>query len=242
MVYVLTPSLNKSFKFQSQWPYNKSQSYLLQTLLSDIENDKDKTFKETENNYIFTTKVNYSNNKDLVKQDIYLDKDLNITEVHVKNSQDQILMKMKFTEIDLKSNYNDTYFSLNDNMKTASVTEESKPVASIDSVIYPMYIPQNTYLANQERLNTDGGERVILTFDGDNPFMFVQETINVTEDFVTIPMYGEPDLLVDTVAAISEDSITWVSGGVEYYVVSDVLTATDLINVAKSISTMPIAK
>ena len=27
-VYVVTPSLNKSFKFQSDWPYNNSQVYL----------------------------------------------------------------------------------------------------------------------------------------------------------------------------------------------------------------------
>ena len=34
-VYVLTPSLNKSFKFQSEWPYNNSQSYLFQTVIQD---------------------------------------------------------------------------------------------------------------------------------------------------------------------------------------------------------------
>ena len=28
-VYVVTPSLNKSFKFQSDWPYNNSQVYIL---------------------------------------------------------------------------------------------------------------------------------------------------------------------------------------------------------------------
>ena len=28
-VYVLTPSLNKSFKFQSDWPYINSQIYLI---------------------------------------------------------------------------------------------------------------------------------------------------------------------------------------------------------------------
>lgn len=32
-VFVLTPSLNKSFKFQSEWPYNNSQSYLLQPIM-----------------------------------------------------------------------------------------------------------------------------------------------------------------------------------------------------------------
>ena len=31
-VYVITPSLNKSFKFQSEWPYNNSQIYLLHLL------------------------------------------------------------------------------------------------------------------------------------------------------------------------------------------------------------------
>ena len=32
-VYVVTPSLNKSFKFQSDWPYNNSQVYLLNSIL-----------------------------------------------------------------------------------------------------------------------------------------------------------------------------------------------------------------
>ena len=32
-VYVVTPSLNKSFKFQSEWPTNSSQSYILVSIL-----------------------------------------------------------------------------------------------------------------------------------------------------------------------------------------------------------------
>ena len=35
-VYVLTPALNKSFKFQSDWPNDNSQIYLLDALLRDI--------------------------------------------------------------------------------------------------------------------------------------------------------------------------------------------------------------
>ena len=35
-VYVVTPSLNKSFKFQSDWPYNNSQVYLLNSILEDL--------------------------------------------------------------------------------------------------------------------------------------------------------------------------------------------------------------
>ena len=45
-VYVLTPSLNKSFKFQSDWPNNNSQTYLLASLLDDITSDNKRTFEE----------------------------------------------------------------------------------------------------------------------------------------------------------------------------------------------------
>ena len=40
-VYVLTPAFNKSFKFQSDWPYDNSQIYLLDAIVHDIQNDKD---------------------------------------------------------------------------------------------------------------------------------------------------------------------------------------------------------
>ena len=62
-VYVLTPSLNKSFKFQSEWPYNNSQSYLPQIIIKDIEEDKTKEIIKNDDEYIIKTKANYSNNK-----------------------------------------------------------------------------------------------------------------------------------------------------------------------------------
>ena len=47
-VYVVTPSLNKSFKFQSEWPYNSSQAYILSSLLKDLENDSNVILEEKE--------------------------------------------------------------------------------------------------------------------------------------------------------------------------------------------------
>ena len=46
-ITVVTPSLNKSFKFQSDWPYNNSQSYLLESIADDIKEDEEsKSFGE----------------------------------------------------------------------------------------------------------------------------------------------------------------------------------------------------
>ena len=44
-VYVVTPSLNKSFKFQSDWPYNNSQIYLLGSIIEDLTEDEDRVLK-----------------------------------------------------------------------------------------------------------------------------------------------------------------------------------------------------
>ena len=82
-VYIVTPSLNKSFKFQSDWPYNNSQVYLLSSLLDDIKNDEERKFETTDSGYVFTSMVNYPNNEKLVSQKVYFDKDYLPTKVEV---------------------------------------------------------------------------------------------------------------------------------------------------------------
>lgn len=239
IVYVLTPSLNKSFKFQSEWPYNNSQSYLLQTVIQDLKNDENLGFEENNDGYIFTSTVNYANNPNLVKQKVYLDKDLNIKEVIVLNNEDVMQMKMTYNSIDYKATFDDSYFTLKGNMSNVDTNTTSK---SLDSIIYPMYVPANTYLSGQEKVMVEDGERVILTFNGDSPFMVIQETIKPTEELLTIPMYGEPYIVTGTVGALSDSSVTWVNNGVEFYVVSDVLNTNDLLQVANSIGTLLVGK
>ena len=237
-VYVLTPSLNKSFKFQSEWPYNNSQSYILQTILKDIESDNEKVFEEINDSYIFTTKVNYSNNNELIKQKITLDKDLNLKNVVVLNDKDEIQMKMTFNSIDYNATYDENYFVLSSNVSN-ELDETNK---TLDSIIYPMYIPNNTQLSGQEKLATENGERIILTFSGETPFTIIQETANPSSELTTIPMYGEPYIITDTVGVLAEDSVTWISNGVEFYVVSEALNSNQLLEVANSINTMTAGK
>lgn len=241
-VYVLTPSLNKSFKFQSEWPYNNSQSYLLQSILKDITSDSKRKFEETKDGYVFTTAVNYSNNPDLILQKITIDKKLNIKKVEVLDSNNQVQIKMNFKDIDLKATYADNYFNLKENVNVSSNEENETSVSKIEDIIYPMYIPENTSLTSQDTVSIANGERVILTFGGDKPFMLVQETVSRADDLVTIPVTGEPILFADTVGAKTDSSITWLSNGLEYYLVSDILSDEELVSVAKSVSAIPVGK
>lgn len=241
-VYVLTPSLNKSFKFQSDWPYNNSQSYILQTIIKDIKDDKDRTFEETDNYYVFTTKVNYPNNRNLEKQVVYFDKSLNLKEIQVLNAENDPEIKVKFTKLDMKATYNDKYFSINENMQTAAVDDLIEPVSKIEDVVYPMYIPTNTTLGSQDKVSKTDGERIILTFNGEKPFILVEETAVKEAELTTIPTFGEPYLLNDTIGSISTNSVSWISNGIEYYIASDVIKTEELTEIAKSINVIAVGK
>ena len=240
-VYVLTPSLNKSFKFQSEWPYNNSQSYILQNIVNDIEEDKKSEVETKENGYIITTSVNYPSNKRLIKQKIYLDKKTNITKIEVLDSDNIVHIKMNFDSIDLKAIYNKNYFTLKENMTSATI-EEAETTSKIEDIIYPMYIPKNTRLTGQDVVEKENGERIILTFNGDNPFMLVQETVNVENEPSTTLVDGDPLIIADSVAAVNDYSINWVSNGIEYYLVSSDLESEELVSVASSIAVMPVGK
>ena len=123
-VYIVNPSLNKSFKFQSEWPYNNSQSYLLHSISSDLKKDNEYEFEQKDNNYIFTTKVTYPNNPNLVKEKITLDKNLNLKEVMVMDKENIPYIIFTVTSLDKKAIFSDNYFLLDAISK--GINEENK--------------------------------------------------------------------------------------------------------------------
>ncbi len=292
-VYVVTPRINKSFKFQSDWPYNNSQVYLLGPLLDDITNDANRTFEKVNDGSKIIVAANYPNNSKLVKQEILLDKSNNIKKVTVFDNNGTAQITMKFNKIDLNSKFNDNYFDLkqiidikedntdnttnrennsdenknttdnkvednsttennntnvnenkntNENKNENKKSSETKQTSSIEDVIYPMYIPANTYLSNKEKVSKDDGERLILTFDGDNPFMLIEETVTYEKEHLIVPTYGELEVMASTVAIVNDNSVNWIDNNIEYYVVSDKLSKSELLNIARSISVLPVSK
>ena len=296
-VYIVTPSLNKSFKFQSDWPYNNSQVYLLSSLLDDINNDENRTFLKDKDEYVITSSVNYPNNERLVNQKVYFDKNSLPTKVEVLDKDGNKQISMVFDKIDLKTEFNDTYFDLNSILDTSklnnsdnnkakdntnskpddknktndgtnqepsnssnveankeasnnsnadsnkSVDEnKTKETATIDDIIYPMYLPVNTYLTSTERVNTEDGERLILTFTGDSSFVLMEEVAKYSETPEIIPTYGDVELVGSSLAVINDNSANWFDNGIEYYIVSDVMQTDELLQVVRSISVLPVSK
>ena len=267
-VYVVTPTLNKSFKFQSEWPANSSQSYILSSLLSDIKGEEKISVEEQDKNYILKTKVNYPNNSALTYQKIYFDKNMNLEKVEVYDSEDIVNIKVVFSSIDLKAGLSEEDFLLEDlidmnaenkedenkepkeeeNNQNTENTEgqntgneceneecDTKSSNILDSIIYPLYIPSETYLSNSEEIDTDEGNRMILTFAGDKNFVLIEEVANIANEFEIIPVYGDPVMLSDTIAAKSANSLYWTSENVSYYLTSNDLSTEEMVTIAESL-------
>lgn len=252
-VYVITPSLNKSFKFQSDWPDNSSQAYMLKSIIKDIDNDKNSEVESIENGYIIKTNVNYPNNNELKYQKIYLNDKKQIEKVEVYDGNDIVKIKVNFDNIDLNSKIKESDFKIDEYIKEEPTEEENKvsntnceeekcsekneekETSNIENIIYPLYIPSNTYLTSSEKVSTNNGNRVILTFGGEKNFVLIEEATLKNTNMEIVPVYGEPLMLSETLGALSSNSLTWDVGNVSYYLASTELDPSEMISIANSL-------
>lgn|SRR5690625_120139 len=235
-VFVITPALNKSFKFQTEWPENSSQPYLFQSLVNDVKNDKEATFTASDTHYIFHTKTNYQSNNNLPFQEIYFDKK-SYTPVLVKvlDKDKQPLVEVKFSSFDVDPSFEDNDFKIEKDKAneevSISVDENESPL----SVLFPLYTA-DAQLEDKQEIALEDGERIIMTFTGAKNFTLIQEKLNSIST-ISYPkeVQGEIVNLGFAIGALSENVIEWNYNGIDFYLASDDLTKEELIEVASSV-------
>ena len=244
-VFVLTPALNKQFKFQSDWPLSCSQVYLYQSLLTDILNDTEALFESTEEAYTFETKANYHGNRDLVSQKVTFDKKaLTPVDVYVVDSEGQPRISMKFSSFKFDEKFEDGYFDCQQTMEYSQETMGEGVTSGQDIInvsvdeLYPSYLPEGTTLVNKQAIEIEEGQRIIMTFSGNEDFTMIQEPVTYSEVEGVESVAGEPVMINGTIGALSENSITWVDGSVECFLVSETLESEELVSVAASVSNL----
>lgn len=225
----------KGYVIKSKVNYPNNEELVYQKIYFD--KDMNITGVEVYNNEdIIKIKVTFKNVnlKAKLKEDDFVLEDLIDTKAE-DNNKDTTKDNQNNTEN--KDNKNETCTGTNckDNNKTCENNNCDKTTGSLDSIIYPLYIPTNTHLKSSETVSTASGERVILTFSGDKNFVIVEETSKFSSEFEVIPVFGDPLMLDKTIAALSSNSISWNADNVSYYLVSSDLSSNEMVNVAKSL-------
>ncbi|MBH0231565.1 outer membrane lipoprotein carrier protein LolA [Halobacillus yeomjeoni] len=240
-VYVLTPALNKSFKFQSEWPQNTSQPYLYASLLKDIQADADSEFTASEKYFMFKTKTNYQNNKTLPYQEIYFDKKTyQPVMVKVFDQDMNALVEVQFANFAKDESLKKEDFDVDKNMAMAPT---ESPVANLENEsLAEVLYPQETYgaeLASEQEVKTENGTRVIMTYAGDKNFTLIQEKAEVQPASAqyAVEVSGDPVQLEDgSIGAMEHNRLEWNQNGTTYQLASNELTQAEMVSVASSIT------
>lgn len=237
------PALNKSFKFQSDWPQNTSQPYLFASLLNDIKADPEAEFTATENYFKFKTKTNYQNNKTLPYQEIYFDKkSYQPVMVKVFDQDMNALVEVSFANFTKDDSLKKEDFDVDKNM---AMSPAEAPVANMegaDEELEEVLYPQETFgaeLAEEREVKTDDGRRMIMTYAGDKNFTLVQEKAEVQPASAqySVHVNGDPVQLDDgVIGALEHNRLEWSHNGTTYQLASNELTQEEMVAVASSIN------
>ncbi|GGE01899.1 DUF4367 domain-containing protein [Paenibacillus nasutitermitis] len=147
-VFVLTPRLNKVFRFQSDWPANQGQVYLYQTLVSSILLDNSRQFTVDKDNYVFDVMANYQNGS-LARQKIWLNKaDYAPSKVEVSDTNASVMVEVKFNTFEFGSKLDKSVFDTQRNMESSTGNQPT--------MAHPEEDGSNTDIENDAALTPDG--------------------------------------------------------------------------------------
>jgi len=256
-VFVLTPSLNKSFRFQSDWPDNQGQVYLYQTLVRGIVSDNNRQFVDDKDSYIFEVAANYQSSA-LVRQKIWLDKKSYAPkQVQVSDSEAKVVVDVKFDSFDFKPKFDEGSFDMKKNMTSqnpsqstvAQVDENGNPIVSEEEkssdqpvtaelgdfgIIEPQYVPVGVTFKDSNKIEGSKDHAALIRYDGVYQYT-IMEARPLDRAVALAP--GEVVDLGFTVGLLSGDeqqTLTWMTEGMEYRITSSNLPVTEMIQIAAS--------
>ncbi|MBO8171640.1 MAG: DUF4367 domain-containing protein [Bacillaceae bacterium] len=238
-VFVLTPHLNKSFRFQSGWPEKHGQVYLYESLVKSILQDEQRKFEAEDDHYVFEVKADYQN-RSLTSQKIWLTEDLLPSRVEVMDTDYNPMVLVEFENFDMNVEFDEDAFDKERNMSAAlmvipAMGDGNEELAD-DSfgVIHPAYVPEGVTLSSVEQVKEEENDVVVMKYTGVYNYTLMEERPQAAS--VSYP-YGEPVDLGFTFGVLTGDqkkTLVWTYNGVEFKL-SGNMPDEEMIQVAKSV-------
>ena len=231
-VYVLTPALNKSFKFQSDWPTNSYHAYLPLSVYREVLNYEQNSV-EKKDKFIITSKVNSKYNNALKVQKVFLNtKTLMIEEVIVYDDGMNVQIDCKYNAIDQKAKLSGDDFNLEKVSASARLLiGEGTANASLE-YREPLYVVEGCTLSKAE----ESDEKCVYYYSGEKDYMIVQSITKESSVVSSNRIYNELIEINQGFAGKTDLSLNWYDLGMEYSIISSDLTNEEMISIANSLS------
>jgi outer membrane lipoprotein-sorting protein len=240
-VFVLTPHLNKSFRFQSDWPDKQGQVYLYQSLVQSVLDDQNRVFQKEEKSYVFDVLANYQN-KSLARQRVWFNSDLIPEKVQVMDSNEAVVVEVTFDSFEREVSVDADAFDMQRNMTGWEINSLPTMTNQNDinlkgnfGIIQPTYMPANVKLESIKEVKAGEENAVVFRYTGD--YNYTLQEVRPKAQSVSAG-YGEVvDLgfTVGVMTGMDKRTLTWTHEGVEYRLSSGDLPTSEMIQVAQSV-------
>lgn len=264
-VFVLTPHLNKSFRFQSDWPENQGQVYLYQTLVQSILMDNQRQFVADKDTYVFDVAANYQNGS-LARQKIWLDKD-NYAPRHVEISDQDanVMVEVNFTDFAFNAKFDQDSFDMQHNMTSWNLKslptlaptsddllenlpgegkgegDQTEQLADAPEdqgdfgVLEPDYLPVGVKKQDITDMKLGNTQAVLLRYFGDYNFTLMEARPEERTVSAQSGTLLDLGFTMGVLTGEEKQMLTWTNDGVEFRLSTGDLPQTEMIKVAQSV-------
>lgn len=250
-VFVLTPHLGKSFRFQSDWPGNQGQVYLYQSLVGSVLNDNDRRFTTDGDSYVYDVAANYQN-ASLVRQKIWFNqKTLSPQHVEVSDAGNQVLVAMDFNDFQFDVSFDPDAFDMQRNMNAENLLtvpvlsgngeEEAagqKPETTDSpylAVLVPGYIPEGVGQPKLSEVKIAGEDGVLLEYEGTYRYNLLITRPNDKPVSLTQGEVVDLGHTFGVLAGEERKTLVWMVDGTEFRLSSGDLPLQEMIKIALSV-------
>ncbi len=257
-VFVLTPHLKKSFRFQSDWPDHRSQIYLYQSLINNIFEDENRQFVTDDENqaYVFDVDADYQN-KLLARQRIWLDqKSYAPKQVELSDDSANVLVVMEFSHFNFDKKFDAADFEMNRNLTSLDLQnilpaaadyadEGSGTPQTVQNqsfgIIEPSYVPEGVYKHDIQEIALGDEKGILIRYAGTYQYSILETR---PEEYTVL---GSKAKLVDlgldkgyygVLTGSAVKTLRWAYDGVEFRLNSEDLPEEEMIKIAKSVQGM----
>lgn len=239
-VFVLTPHLNKSFRFQSDWPENQGQVYLYQSLVKSVSEDSSRQFTTDKESYVFDVAANY-NSGTLARQKIWFDqKNLAPQKVEVLDSNSKVIVQVEFTEFEFGKKFEKDSFDMQRNMTSFNLQSmetmlpaeepEDEKLEMVD-----LWMPEGVWMQDVSSTPYGEGEALVIRYTGKYNYTLLQA--KPREQAASSILYGDVIDLGFTFGVLTGNekrTLAWTYDGIEYRLTTAELPNDEMIRIAQS--------
>ena len=227
-VFVLTPDLNKEFKFDGSWPNNSSHAYLIDSVCRDLKSDTNSAIINTENEIILECKVSHKTNNKITKMKYVCDKKykpIKATFLDDNNNEYVVVEFKTFIE-------NPTLKTENFNQDTYLKKDVFNPEDTVSLTVEAGYVVEGSVLESSKS-NTD---TIILCYSGENSYTIVVNKVKVYPETVSIDEYDDFVIMECGLGFIRNNSFMYYLNDYEINIYSASLSLEDFENIASNLS------